>query len=340
MKAVRWISWLVLAAVALRAEEASPLAPYAPPENSTSTLRIWGDRHMERVTQAWARAYRRTHPETHFEIKLLGNGTGMPALYLGMADLAFFGRDTIVTDNDGFAHVRKYAPLKVELGTGSLGAPGRATALVLFVHRDNPLEHLTLAQVDAIFSSRRRRGASEPILTWGQLGLTGEWANRAINLYGDDTESMSGLFFQHAALGDSRMMNWEHFTEFKDVRRADGSVLDAAAQSMAALRKDRCGLAISNLHYVNADAKPISLSVNDGSVYFAANRKNLESRNYPLTRTIFACVDPRPGKSLDPKVRDFLRYVLSAEGQETMARDGEYLPLTAAMAQAELKKLE
>ena len=330
---------VVLAAWNLRAEEAQPLAPYQPAENETSTLRIWGDRHMERLTQAWARAYRRAHPEITFEIKLLGNGTAMPALYLGLADLAFFGRDTITTDNDGFAHVLKYKPLRIELGTGSLDLPGHATALALFVHRDNPLERLTLVQVDAIFSTLRKRGAPEQIRTWGQLGVKGEWADHPIHLYADDTESMTGLFFQHAALQDSRMMNWEEFTEFNDVRHGDGTMTDAAEQSMAALKKDRFGLAISNLHYVSAETKPTELAVEDGEPYYAPTRRNLVERNYPLTRTIFACANHRPGRPLDPKVRDFLRFILSAEGQGVLAQDDEYLPLTTKMSQAQLQKL-
>lgn len=343
MKFLRRLSFAVAVAglliAGLHAEEAQPLAPYQPPENRAPTIRIWGDRHMESLTRAWARAYQAAHPDIRFEIKMLGNGTAMPALYLGLADLAFFGRDTIVTDNDGFAHVLKYAPLRIQLGTGSLDAPGKATALVLFVHRDNPLGQLTLTQVDAIFSALRRRGGPAAIRRWGDLGLSGEWADRPIHLYADDTQSMTGRFFQHAALKDSRMMNWEHFTEFQDVRHADGTTTEAAEQSMAALRADRDGLAVSNLHYRNARVKPLALAAGDGEIYYAPTKENILSRAYPLTRTIFVCANPLPGRPLDIKVRGFLRFILSAEGQKVVARDGGYLPLTAALAAQELKKL-
>jgi phosphate transport system substrate-binding protein len=330
---------LLGAAVVASAEEAQPLAPYQPPVNSTPTIRIWGNRNMDALARAWARAYQATHPENNFEITLLGNGTAMPALYLGRADLVFFGRDLIVTDKDGFNHVMKYDPLRVELGTGSLDAPGKSTALALFVHRDNPLRQLTLAQVDAIFSALRRRGAPAAIRTWGDLGLTGGWADQPINLYADDTQSMAGLFFQRVALGDSRMMNWEHFTEFRDIHHPDGTVTEAAAQSMAALRADRYGLAVSNLHYRDDRVKVLALAAKEGGGYLAPTRENLIDRSYPLTRTIFACVNQPPGKPLDPKVRDFLRFILGPAGQKVLAQDGQYLPLTPEAARQELAKL-
>lgn len=340
MRALQAISLsALLLTVRLPAGEAPPLVPYQPPENRTQTVRIWGDRHMDALARAWARTYQAAHPEISFELRLLSNGTGMPALYLGLADLAFFGRDTIVTDNDGFAHVLKYNPRRIELGTGSLAAPGQATALVLFVHRDNPLAQLTLTQVDAIFSALRRRGAPAAIRTWGQLGLTGAWAAQPIHLYGDDTQSMTGVFFAHAALQDSRMMNWEHYTEFRDIPRTDGTVATGAEQSLAALRADRYGLAISNLSYADAAVKPIALAVQAGREYVAPTRETLIVRSYPLTRTIFACANQRPGRPLDPKVRDFLRFALSPAGQEVIARTGTYLPLNTEAADRELSKL-
>ena len=331
--------FILLLATVLTAEEAEPLAPYQPPANSTQTLRLWGSRNMDALVHAWAQAYRVAHPEVNFEIKLLGNGTAMPALYLGLADLAFFSRDLIVTDVDGFAHVRKYNPLRVELATGSAEDPGHAPALVLLVHRDNPLTRLSLRQVDAIFSAPRRRGASAAIRTWGQLGLTGEWTDQPIHLYGDDAQSMTALFFQRAALGNSHRMNWEHFTEFGDLRRADGTVVTAAQQTSAALKTDRYGLAISSLHYLTKELKPLALAEKDSGLFYEPTKVNIAARRYPLSRPVFVCADQPPGRPLDPKVRDFLYFVLGAAGQQMIVRDGSYLPLTTEAAREELSKL-
>lgn len=327
-------------ALRLGAQEAQSLAPYTPSENSTPTLRIWGDRHMAGLVRAWADDYHAVHPEITFELNLLGNGTAMPALYLGRADIALFGRDTIVTDNDGFAHVLKYNPLRIELGTGSLAAPGKATALALLVHRDNPLAQLTLDQVDAIFSSQRRRGAPAVIRTWGDLGLAGEWADQPIDLYADDTQSVTALFFQRVALGDSRRMNWAHFTEFRDIRQPDGNVVTAAEQSAAALRADRYGLAVSNLRWLAADLKPLALAERAGEPFVLPTSDTLVLRRYPLSRPIFACVNQRPGRPLDPKVRDFLRYAAGERGQEVLVRQGDYLPLAPVAVAEQLGKIQ
>ena len=344
MKRSRHIACLFalgIGALAARSVEvAQPLEPYHPAPNLTHTLRLAGNRNMDRLVRAWAAAYHGAHPEIDFQVEMLGNGTGMPRLYLGQADIAFFGRDTIVTDNDAFAHVLKYPHLRIDLGTGSLAAPGKSPALVLLVHRDNPLSQLTLSQVDAIFSALRRRGAPAAIRTWGDLGLTGEWANQPIHLYTDNTESMTGVFFQHAALKDSRMMNWEHYTEFDDVRHPDGTVTEAAEQSRAALQKDRYGLALSSLHYLDEGVKALALAERAGGPFVSPTRETLIARAYPLTRTIFACVNQPPGRSLDPKVRDFLCFVLSEAGQKVLANDGEYLPLAPAMAAEQLRKLK
>ncbi len=340
-----WHTLFLLAALGagltpgLAAAAAPPLDPYRPPANESATVRIWGDRHLDGLARAWAAGYQATHPGTEFAFKLLGNGTAMPALYLGQADVALFGRDLIVTDTDGFAHVRKYTPLRVELATGALAAPGEATALVLAVRRDNPLRELTLQQVDAIFSSQRRLHAPAAIRTWGQLGLTGDWADRPIQLYADDTESVTALFFQRVALGDSHRMNWEHFAEFSDRRNADGTVLTAAEQSAAALQSDQFGLAVTDASHITPDLKALALAAEPGGPYFAPTVGNVVSRSYPLARPVFACVDRLPGGPLNPRVRDFLLYVLSPEGQGIIERSGGYLPLTGPAALHETGKL-
>ena len=333
------MGWFTLGA-RLAAAEAPPLAPYQPRANLTSKLRLGGSRSMAQFAQAWARVYEDEHPGVKFDIKLLGNGTAMPALYLGLADVVFLGRDPIVTDRDGFAHVLKYDPLGLELATGSLATPGKSPALVLLVHRDNPLAQLTLTQVDAIFSSQRRRGAPEAIRTWGQLGLTGEWANQSIHLYGDDTQSTAGLFFERVALGNSRRMNWEHYTEFQDIRQADGTVIEAAQQSAAAVEADRWGLAVSNLRYLTPTLKPLALATQTGRPSFHPTRATLVSRDYPLARPILAFANQPPGRPLDPKVREFLRFLLSPAGQQLIERQGDFLPLSTEAAREQLSLLK
>ncbi len=325
-------------AAGLRAQEAPPLNPYQTPPNHSNTLRIWGDRHMDDLARAWALAYRGQHPEIKFDVHLIGNGTAMPALYLGLADVVLMGRDPIVTDNDGFAHVKKYVPLKVEFGTGSVASSGHSPALVLLVNQDNPLRHLTLGQVDAIFSSLRLRGGSVALLTWGQLGLTGEWADKAITLYGPDTQSPSGYFFERVALGDSRRMNWDHYREFEDVIRSDGSVLEASAEAGASVGTDRYGLAVSSL----AAPAPhtVALALGEDNHAYLPTVEAIAARRYPLARPLIAFADQPPGRPLDPKVKAFLAFILGKEGQAVLEATQNYLPLPPDLAMNQLKRLD
>jgi phosphate transport system substrate-binding protein len=325
---------------ALLAQEAEPLAPYSPQQNISHTIRIWGDRHMQDLARVWADGFKKNNPGVDFDIHLLGNGTAMPALYLGLADVVVLSRDTIVTDVDGFAHVRNYSPLRIEFGTGSVATPGMAPALALLVSRENPLSRLSLGQVDSIFSSLRLRGGKAAILTWGQLGLSGEWADKPIDLYGDDTQSPSGYFFERVVLVDSRRMNWENYTEFKDIINPDGSIVEGAAQSARALEKDKYGLAISTTQYANGHLKAIALSSIDGGPFIEPTQDGIESRRYPLARPLLAIADKPPGRPLLPKVKAFLTYILSSEGQAAIASTGSYLPLPTDTAAKEAKKVE
>ena len=322
---------LAAAAAGGRAAEPAPLDPYRPPAGDPAVLRIQGSATMETLVRAWAAAFRaRGHGDVAFDIRLRGNGTGMPALYLGYADLAVFSRDLNTTDNDGFAHVLKRRPLRVELATGSLDVPRRSPALVLYVRADNPLASLTLVQVDAIFSAVRHRGAPAPILTWDQLGLRGDWAGRPIDLYADDSSSVAGAFLQHAALGDARIMNVGHLTEFRDQVAADGTLTEAAPQALGALEGDRFGLAVATEAYAGPGVRALALAAAPGKAAVGPSRASVVDRSYPLARSIFGCVDAGPGRPMNPRLRAFLLFILGPEGQALAEKPGGYLPLAPA----------
>jgi phosphate transport system substrate-binding protein len=323
----------------LAADELAPGRPFHPPPNTSGVVRIWGNPQMAGLVRAWVEGFQRTHPAAQFAMRLAATGLAMPGLYTGAADIALFGRDTNTTDNDGFEHVLNYKPLRVEFATGSLDAPGKSCALAVFVHRDNPLVRLTLAQLDAIFGDELRRGLA-PIRTWGQLGLTGEWTARPISLYGYDSRSGPGVFFAHVTLKDSQKMNWPHFAEFSDRRNSGGSLVRAGTQAVAALVANPAGIAIATLSDATPGVKMLALAVDERGPFFAPTRESLITRRYPLARPIFACLNRPPGAQLDPNVKEFLLYVLSPDGQQGIERAGGYLPLAPPVAETERRKLD
>ena len=259
----------------------------------------------------------------------MGTDTAMPGLYGGIADLALFGRESNASERDGFLHSLQYKPLQLHLMTGSLDVPGMSYAPVLFVHKDNPLEKLTLEQTDAVFGCGQLGVIAAR--TWGDLGLGGEWKDKPIHVYGLDMESGTGTFFLHALQGDSKKMNWAIVREFSDGRRTDGTSDEAAEQTMDALLRDRYGLAVSSLRYAGSEAKALAVAAG-GQVYVRATRKTLIDGSYPLARLTYVFVNQPPGKPVPPLVKEFLRFVYSDEGRKVVSDSHGFLPLTQADA--------
>jgi phosphate transport system substrate-binding protein len=193
---------------------------------------------MVTVTRRWAEGCGRFHPRGRFEWKLVGSGAAMPGIYHNVADLALLGRESDITDDNGFfKSVGGYKPLRLELMNGSLDAPGESSAPVIFVHKDNPLSKATVAQLEAVFGHEHRR-STENIRTWGQLGLTGEWTDKPIRLYAYDIESEDGLHFVDSVLAESRKLNWENLSEFRDIKGRGGDVVESGRQIVDALKKE------------------------------------------------------------------------------------------------------
>ncbi len=295
-------------------------------------LRVAGNPEMTGVVARWAAAFQQEHPGVRIETHLTGSDTGMAALYTGMTDIALLGRAPTPSEIQAFEWIHRYKPAQIEIMTGSLDLAGKSPALVLFVHRDNPLARLTLAQLDAIFGTAHRFVPAD-IRTWGQLGLTGDWADKPIHLYVPDAMSGTGRFFRHVVLGDSRMMNWGQLAEFSDTAVPLGRAHDAGRQIVAALAQDRYGLAVASLGFATDRVRAVPVSV-------AATRETVTARQYPLSRAVIACYNRKPGAAPDPLVREFLRYILGPAGQPAVTADHGYLPLTAAQAAEQSRQLD
>ena len=289
----------------------------------------------DRGRQAVAGGLSAHHPAVAFETRLMGTGTAMAGLHSRVADVALMGRESTNRERMAFEYVFRYQPTRVEVATGSLDVPGNAPALVVFVHKENPLSRLTLAQLDALFSHERRRGHGR-VETWDQLGLGGDWAGRPINLYGYDLGTGTGVFFRRVVMKDSYKLNWDRLREFAEPRSPEGPRADAGRLILGALAADRFGIAVSNLPGANPGVKPLALAADEGGPWFEATRETVLTRHYPLTRVISAWVNRPSGQPLDQNVGEFLRYILSHEGQSDVLRDGGFLPLCAEIVREQL----
>jgi phosphate transport system substrate-binding protein len=325
-----------LAAVnALSQEKDTParlLPAYQPERQVTGVIRTWGhgggqNDILGKLVKSWEAGFRKHQPGVEFETSLRGNASAIGGLYTKAADIAILGREIWPIEIDAFQQVFERKPYEVPVMTGGLDVRDHGFALVIFVHKDNPLAKLTLAQLDGIFGIDHRRGPRN-FRTWGELGLTNEWADKPIHLYGFGIVRDSSYFFEQTVLGGSRRWNCD-LREF-----ADGQ------QIVDALAKDRSGIGVSGRAFRNANVKPIALASQDRGPYYEATKETVMHRRYPLTRTISLFIDRAAGQPIDGKLKEYLRYVLSHDGQEAVARDSCYLPLNPDAVEQQRRRIE
>jgi phosphate transport system substrate-binding protein len=276
-----------------------------------------GSDTLNNLMTLWAEGFNRFYPNARVQIEGKGSSTAPPALISGTAQLGPMSRPMKGTEIDAFEKKFGYKPTPIRTAVD---------ALAVFVHKDNPIKCLTMAQVDAIFSKSRRVGHSEDVATWGQLGLTGEWASRPISLYGRNSASGTYGFFKEHALKNG---------DFKDsVKEQPGS-----ASVVQGVTVDRFAIGYSGIGYATAGVRAVPLSEKDGGACVEASAENAYSGDYPLSRFLFVYVNKAPGKPLDPLTREFVRLVLSRDGQEVVVKDG-YFPIPAGIASEEMGKIQ
>ncbi len=327
---------LLTASLLLMCAAASTAAPKQP--TVEGMLHIWGhgslhDDYMGGLVRAWEAGFRKQNPAVHFENKLRGNNTALGGLYTDVAEIAFMDRQPLDMEIEGYRPVMGHDPLEIMVASGSVALPHQAAAPVVYVHRSNPLQRLTLAQLDAVLSADHRRSAAS-VLTWGGLGLTGSWSDAPITVYAPAIVSDVSQFVEHAVMQGSQ--KWlARLHEFSDAPSRP-----AGLQALAALARDPHGLAISNQAFHDPQVKAVALAANEAGPYLNATSQTVTQRRYPLTRTLVVYLNRAPGQVLPPAVQAFMRYLLGREGQAVLARKGGYLPLPPDVALRERSKLE
>ena len=340
---------LTLAAVSFVRAQPQPLGlvDYQPGMEVKGVLRSRGNDQMTALMQRWEQGFQKYHPAVRFEDKLQGSGSGMYGIELRVADMAVMGRPIIPFERYGTYERGWCYPIEIEVATGSATTPHKSPAFAILVHKDNPLAKLTLKQVDGIFGDRRSggwvalhwddtvaRGADQNIRTWGQLGLQGPLADQPIHVYGPPNRGAGEVSpFEMQVFGGGRIWN-EDLREYPD-----------RAQLVAALANDPLGIAYAALGQATGGVKLLAIARLDGGPYVELSRSNVADRSYPLSRAVYiyytidnvkAEITPTHG---DPRVQEFLRYILSKQGQEDVGREGSYLPLTPAVVAEQFKKI-
>lgn len=316
-------SFLVLSTVILAATSSAQkvqldpkLPPYVKTRNLTGNLNSIGSDTMNNLMTLWAEAFHKYHPAVRIQVEGKGSSTAPPALLASTAQLGPMSRP--MKDSEVDAIVEK-------LGFEPTAVVGALDVLAVYVNRNNPLKSLSLPEVDAIFSKTRRLGFERDIRTWGQLGLSGDWARKPISLYGRNAASGTYGYFKNHALGGG---------DFKDeVKEQPGS-----ASVVQGVSEDLFAMGYSGIGYATTGVKALALAAKPGEQAYEATYENCLQGKYPLARSLYIYVTKDPRKPWDPLVAEFLRFVLSRQGQEVVIKDG-YLPLTASMVEEQLAAL-
>jgi phosphate transport system substrate-binding protein len=241
------------------------------------------------------------------------------------------GRQATVNEVIGFEWVFRVKPLGIQVINGGLRGEGESPALAVFVSRENPVRQISMAQLAEILGCPA--DPKRPV-TWAMAGAEGAWKNRPVHAFVYDDQTGTGAFLQKAVQGAKDCWNWDVVREFKDEKRGDGSVVPAAQQILDALRHDPQGLAVGTLEYAGPEVKVVPL----GGVNLT--RASVVEETYPLRRAVYVYLNRAKDKPVDGKVAEFLRFVLSRDGQALVNGAGDYLPLNAMEVAAQRKNLE
>lgn len=309
-----------LAGIAFAGEEIkvdANIKSYTKAGGVSGNLSSIGSDTMNNLMTYWAEGFNKVYPNVKIQIEGKGSTTAPPALISGTAQIGPMSRAMKPTEIDAFEKKYGYKPTAIRTALD---------ALAIYVNKDNPLKGLSLPQADAIFSKTRKGGYKADVQTWDQLGLTGEWAKRPISLYGRNSASGTYGYFKEHAL---------YKGDFKDtVKEQPGS-----ASVVQGITEDRYAIGYSGIGYTTSGIRAIPLSFKEGEPYKNAEIKNVMNGSYPMARFLYVYINKKPGQPLDPLIQEFIRFIMSKEGQDVVIKDG-FIPLPASVVQEELKKIE
>lgn len=310
---------LIVSALATATDGALQVDPNVQPYKKVSgvsgNLSSVGSDTLNNLMALWSEGFRKMYPNVNVQVEGKGSGTAPPALIQGTAQLGPMSRPMKAEESENFEKKKGYEPTAVGVGLD---------ALAVYVHKDNPLESMSLEQVDAIFSKTRKGGHSEDITTWGQVKDGMAISQHPISIYGRNSASGTyGYFKKHALFkGD-----------YKDsVKEQPGS-----SSVVMAITEDEAGIGYSGIGYKTSGVKVLKLSKKGGEPV-DASAENVFTKKYPLGRMLLIYVDKQPNQKMNKTVEEFMRYILSKEGQEIVVKGG-YIPLPAKLVDKQLEVL-
>ncbi|MEX1220912.1 MAG: phosphate ABC transporter substrate-binding protein PstS family protein [Idiomarina sp.] len=292
------------------------LPEYEKVSGLSGNLSSVGSDTLANMMTFWSEEFKRLYPSVNIQVQAAGSSTAPPALTEGTSSLGPMSRAMKSKEIEAFEKRHGYKPTAVRVAID---------ALAVFAHKDNPIEGLTIPQVDAIFSSTRKCGANMEVQRWGDLGLEGAWVNRDLQIYGRNSVSGTYGYFKEVALCDGDFRNGVN------EQPGSASVVQSISTSVNAI-------GYSGIGYITSGVKAVPIAPAEGAEFIEASTENALAGKYPLARFLYVYVNKHPNDPLDPATAEFLKMVLSKTGQNIVDKDG-YIPVPKAVVEQELNRL-
>ena len=317
LRGVTVVASILSAPVSLADSKVDPALPdYQTASGVSGNLSSVGSDTLANLMTLWAEDFKRFYPNVNIQIQAAGSSTAPPALTEGTSNIGPMSRKMKDKELESFESKYGYKPTAI---------PVAIDALAVYVHKDNPIDGLSIQEVDAIFSSTRKCGGSTNIDSWGKAGMSGPWTNRDIQLFGRNSVSGTYGYYKKKALckGD--------FKNTVNEQPGSASVVQSVATSLNSI-------GYSGIGYKTSSVRAVPLSKKPGGEAVEASPDNAVSGAYPLSRFLYVYVNKAPNKPLSPLEREFIKSVLSKSGQQVVVKDG-YIPLPAKVVEKTLAQL-
>ena len=309
------VLWTGQAAAEVKVD--ASLKEYTRVSGVSGNLSSVGSDTLANLMTFWAEEFKRQYPNVNIQIQAAGSSTAPPALTEGTSNLGPMSRKMKDKEIEAFEKKHGYKPTEIRVAID---------ALAVYVNKDNPIEGMSIPDVDAVFSATRKCGGAKDISNWGDLGMSGSWATRSIQLYGRNSVSGTYGYFKKKALckGD--------FKNNVNEQPGSASVVQSVATSLN-------GIGYSGIGYKTSGVRAVPLTKTPGKPFIEASAENAVNNTYPLSRYLYIYVNKHPNKALPPMEREFIKLVMSKPGQEVVIKDG-YIPLPGKVIEKELAKLD
>ncbi|HZQ41916.1 MAG TPA: substrate-binding domain-containing protein [Acidobacteriaceae bacterium] len=309
-----------------------PVAPaagagYVMPDG---TIRVVGAASMQRVIEKLNAMFAEKHPGLHFRYAPADNNGAIDALIFDATPFAPDG--TVYSGGIAYSDIVKAPPFAVRIAHGSLDPQAKISPLAVIVNASNPVQKLSVAQLASIFS----KPARAPVFAkWSQLGVQGVGGNGVIE--------PGGLpWSDHYASEDRSFGDDVFYRSFGGAAPVDDyRMFETYAEVVDFVARERDAIGIVPINKISGGVKRVALVEGPLGIARTGTTDDIRSGHYPLDRYLYLYLRVQTNKPLDPLVREYVRMVLSPEGQAAITAEGEgYIPLDPMELAEEQSKFE